>query len=409
MQQARGQHGARCADGVAVGDGATLDVDDVFRQVELTQAGQRDGRECLVDLDALDVRVLPAGAFQGQLDRRHGPDAEHARLNRRDAMRDQARPRLQPVLLRKNAFDRTNEVSTWGAHVRIVAEVEGEPEPMKLRVKLGSALVFGRSEVDYYVRSFVDLADAPLVRCHHAGADETHYHLLLDDLTDTHRNQDDVPVTQAYGLGLAESLAKLHAHRWARPPGGVAATPVLDREPCAGLAVMLAAMEDGFSAIERARVAEVFDRLPVAWARCAEDSAGFSWVHGDLNPGNILAPIAGPGQVLLLDYQPFAASPQQDQLAMSDLAHAMVLWWPQAARRSWAWPTLEHWHAQLRSLGVGYASTDQLRQDWALCVAQTLRVPVSRCAEPGAVTRHRGLWEMHVRRALAALSDLHGW
>lgn len=310
---------------------------------------------------------------------------------------------------RVHAFDRTDEVSTWGAHVRIVAEVEAAPAPMKLRVKLGSALVFGRSEVDYYVRSFVGLADAPLVRCHHADADATHYHLLLDDLADTHRNQDDVPVTGEYGRGLVESLAKLHAHRWARCPAGVAAMPASGQAPCAGLEVMLAAMGEGFSAIERARVAEAFDRLPEAWARRTADPSGFSWVHGDLNPGNILAPIAGPGQVLLLDYQPFADSPQQDQLAMSDLAQAMVLWWPEAARRTWALPLLEHWHAQLHSLGVGYASPDQLRQDWQLCVARTLLVPASRCAEPGAVTEHRGLWEMHVRRALAALGDLHGW
>ncbi len=109
--------------------------------------------------------------------------------------------------------------------------------------------------------------------------------------------------------------------------------------------------------------------------------------------------------MLLIDYQPFLEPPPSTGLAMSDLAQAMVLWWPQDARRTWAQALVEHWHAQLQSRGAGYASPDRLRQDWQLCVAQTLVVPASRCAEPGAVTTLRWLWQLHVRRALAALAD----
>ncbi len=315
-------------------------------------------------------------------------------------------PWLEAALGRRvHAFERCEEVSTWGAHVRIVAHVEGEPAPLKLRVKLGSAIVFGRSEVDYYVRSFVGLADAPLVRCHHAEADDTHYHVLLDDLTDSHCNQDDVAVTERYGRALVESLAQLHAHRWAQPPPDAAAIEASLREAQAGLPVMLGAMREDFSAAETDTVREVFDRLPHALARRAQDPAGFSWVHGDLNPGNILAPRAGPGQVLLIDYQPFLEPPPQNGLAMYDLAHAMVLWWPEEARRTWAPALIEHWHAQLESRGAGYASPERLREDWRLCVAQTLMVPASRCAEPGAITEMRWLWQMFLRRALAALAD----
>ena len=306
---------------------------------------------------------------------------------------------------RVHSFERTEAVSTWGAHVLIVARVEGERLPLKLRVKIGSSTVFGRGEVDYYVSTFAGLVDAPLVRCHHAAADATHYHLLLDDLTDTHRNQDDVPVTEDYGRSLVESLAQLRAHRWALPPPdatGIAASLAAAQ---AGLPEMLDAMEEGFSVTDRDTVRGVFDGLPRALERRAQDPAGFSWVHGDLNPGNILSPRAGPGRVLLIDYQPFLEPPPSTGLAMSDLAQAMVLWWPQDARRTWAQDLIKHWHAQLQSRGAGYASPDRLREDWQLCVAQTLVVPASRCAEPGAVTTLRWLWQMHARRALAALAD----
>ena len=171
---------------------------------------------------------------------------------------------------------------------------------------------------------------------------------------------------------------------------------------------MVDAMEEGFSAADRATVREVFDGLPNALGRRAEDPAGFSWIHGDLNPGNILAPRAGNGRVLLIDYQPFLQPPPLNWLAMSDLAHAMALWWPEEARRAWAPALVDHWHARLESQGAGYASPERLREDWQLCVAQTLMVPASRCSEPGAVTTLRWLWQTHVRRALAALADARG-
>ena len=309
---------------------------------------------------------------------------------------------------RIKSFERTEAVSVWGAHVLIVAQVEGEPAPLKLRAKLGSASVFGRGEVDYYLRSFVGLADAPLVPCHHAAADASHYVLLLDDLTDTHCNQDDVPVTEGYGRALVESLAQLHAHRWALPPPDAAGIEASLRDARAGLPVMLEAMAEDFSATERDTVREVFEGLPHALVRRAQDPAGFSWVHGDLNPGNILAPRTGKGQVLLIDYQPFLQPPPANALAMSDLAHAMALWWPEQARRAWAPALVAHWHAQLAARGAGYASPERLREDWQLCVAQTLTVPAARCAEPGAVTDLRWLWQMHLRRALAALADARG-
>ncbi len=306
---------------------------------------------------------------------------------------------------RVHSFARTEAVSVWGAHVLIVARVEGEPAPLKLRVKVGSATVFGRGEVDYYVRTFTGLVDPPLVRCHHAEADATHYHLLLDDLTDTHRNQDDVPVTEVYGRALVESLAQLHAHHWALPAPDAAGIEASLAPAHAGLPVMLDAMAEEFSAADRDTVREVFDALPSSLTRRAQDPAGFSWIHGDLNPGNILAPRAGPGRVLLIDYQPFLQPPPLNALALSDLAHAMALWWPEDARRTLAPALVEHWHARLRSQGAGYASPEQLREDWRLCVAQTLTVPAARCSEPGAVTAFRWLWQTHVRRALAALAD----
>jgi hypothetical protein len=106
--------------------------------------------------------------------------------------------------------------------------------------------------------------------------------------------------------------------------------------------------------------------------------------------------------VLLIDYQPFLEPPPMNGLAISDLAHAMALWWPQDACRNWAPALVAHWPVQLESRGAGYASPQRLREDWPICVAQMLTVPTRRCAEPGAVTALGWLWQMHIRRVPAA-------
>ena len=63
VNELRGQHRAGRADRMAVRDGAALDIDDVFGQSELARDHDGDGRERLVDLDALDGADVPAGAL----------------------------------------------------------------------------------------------------------------------------------------------------------------------------------------------------------------------------------------------------------------------------------------------------------------------------------------------------------
>src|SRR6266550_6970291 len=55
VNEARGEHRAGGADGMAVRDRAALDVDDVLGQPELAGDRDDDRREGLVDLDALDL------------------------------------------------------------------------------------------------------------------------------------------------------------------------------------------------------------------------------------------------------------------------------------------------------------------------------------------------------------------
>ena len=75
---------------------------------------------------------------------------------------------------------------------RYSSEATGE-RPSRLFLKIvrsdpDDEEAFGDSEVPYYTRDYLDVPDAPLVRCHDAAysAADHCYHLLLDDVTATH-------------------------------------------------------------------------------------------------------------------------------------------------------------------------------------------------------------------------------
>ncbi len=313
---------------------------------------------------------------------------------------------LERALQRRvEAFETSVAPGTWSTHVRIVARVAGEPAPWRLRAKIASAVTFTTDEVDYYARRFATLADAPLVRFHHAAADATHYHVLMDDLAASHRDQHDVPPTEAYGLALAEAAAALHAHGGAQVPPDASAIERSLIEARAGLPAMLDAMRDGFGADDRALARTLLDSLAGRLHARYADASGVTWVHGDLNPGNVLAPSEGDGPLVLIDHQPFAGSGPSHGLAAADLAHALGVWWPEAARRAWERPVLERWHRTLVARGLADYPLEGAREDWRLGLAMGVTVPAGRCSDPEAVTRMRWLWEAQLRRVLAAARD----
>lgn len=295
--------------------------------------------------------------------------------------------------------------SNWGSHVRLQVSLTGERAPRRLHLKIASATTFGRAEVDYYTRAFAGLSDAPLVRCHHADADATHYNLLLDDHSQTHRDQKLAEPTLAYGLALAEAAAKLHAHHWPQPPPPLSDAQRMVSTARAGEAAMLEAMKEGFTAAERATATRLIEQSPRARNTRLADPEGFTWIHGDLNPTNILAPIDGDGPIYLIDHQPFASAGSPPWLGIRDLTYAIVVWWPVDLRRQWERVLVERWLAALVSRGVANYLIEKAWQDWQLCGVQEINVPADWCSSPEDIPRMRGLWEAQLRRVLAFAED----
>jgi hypothetical protein len=290
-------------------------------------------------------------------------------------------------------FEGTVEAANWSSHLRLRVELaDGSTRALRLKVCQGTT--FGRSEVDYYTLDYLDLADAPLVPCHDAGyfAGEG-YHLLLEDLAATHTDRRVEPPTLAYGLAVAEALARMHAHHWqSRPAPPVAALDRYFDEIRPGVPVLhqLAGLDLSveFTAHEAA--------LRQRWA----DPRGMSLLHGDLNGSNILTPRGAPAPVLLLDRQPFDWSLTYG-LAVHDLAYCLVLWWPEETFAACAEPVLRRWHSTLAQPDYGW--TDVLA-DWRLSIRQCLHVPLEWCSKPETSERMRWLWQAQLQRVLAAMA-----
>ena len=81
---------------------------------------------------------------------------------------------------------------------------------------LGNNEDFDESEVTYYTQDYVDIDHAPLLRCYDAiySKELKRYHILLDDVSETHVDAAEKEPTLEYGMALAEGLAVLHARWW---------------------------------------------------------------------------------------------------------------------------------------------------------------------------------------------------
>jgi hypothetical protein len=309
----------------------------------------------------------------------------------------------------------------WSSNARLrlayTAGATGDcPERLFLKMvntDLGDGEWFGPSEVDYYTRDYLDVPDAPLVRCYDAAYSEAQhrYHLLLDDLSESHISAADQAPTLAFGQALAEGLAALHARWWGAARLAEAGAPVPGpdairrfisfAEP--GARAILDGLTEALQPGGADLIRDLFARHPAALVERARDPDGFTLVHGDAGEYNILVPRQDDRPVYLIDRQPFDWS-LTTWLGPYDLAYALVLDWDVNARRQWERPVLERYHQSLRARGVG-TSWDRVWDDYRLCAAMGVYI-ATEYARGGI----GGRWQSHymgmLDRSLTACRDL---
>ncbi len=273
---------------------------------------------------------------------------------------------------------------------------------------------FGVSEVMYYTRDYVDLAAAPLIRCYDAAYSEEkrRYHLLLDDVSETHIEAAQKKPTLEYGLALAEGLAVLHARWWGAPGLAEAKAPM---HTAAHIRRFVDIAEPGVGHILGRFSAELaphwpgvlqtfYARHPRAMIARARDANGFTLIHGDAGHNNILVPRDADRPIYIIDRQPFDWS-LTTWLGAYDLAYAMVLDWEVATRRRLEIPVLKHYHESLVNAGIEGYTWEQLFDDYRLSAAMGIYIATEYC-RGGVNERWLPVWLPYLQRALSACDDL---
>jgi hypothetical protein len=275
---------------------------------------------------------------------------------------------------------------------------------------------FDDSEVTYYLRDYLGVEGAPLVRCYDGAfsAELGRYHLLLEDLTETHLTAAEKTPTLAYGMALAEGLAAMHARWWGEQQflslGATRHTAdqilrFVQISEMGGQRIL-----DQFTTELEPHWPEVlrtlFTQYPRALIARNQDHNGFTLIHGDVGHHNVMVPREADQPIYIIDRQPFDWS-LTTWLGAYDLAYAMVLDWEVETRRRWEIPILKHYHETLIRHGVNDYAWERLWDDYRLCVAMCVYV----AAEYFRGTENQQwvqTWLLMLRRSLTAWDELRG-
>ena len=273
---------------------------------------------------------------------------------------------------------------------------------------------FDDSEVTYYTRDYNDVPGAPLVRCYDAAysAAQRRYHLLLDDVSATHVPAYEKQPDLAYGLALAEALAALHARWWGAEGLAGAGAPIHDAAhiqqfvdiAAPGVPPILKyftpALQPGWPEL----LYDLYARHPAAIIARTREANGFTLIHGDAGPYNILAPREGERPLYLIDRQPFNWS-LTTWLGVYDLIYSMVLRWEVETRRELEMPVLRHYHHELLRRGIQEYPWELLLHDYRLCVPMGVYVATEHCRN-GINEKWVWNWLPMLQRSLTACDDL---
>ena len=198
----------------------------------------------------------------------------------------------------------------WSTHAKLALRyAEGVQGALPQRVFLkkvktaGGDGAFGPSEVTYYTRDYVDVDEALLVRCYDAAYSEAQrrYHLLLDDLSATHCEAYRKMPTLAYGLALADGLAAMHARWWGAQRLAEAEGPLPNAEhiqrfvavAAPGVGHILKHLSQELEPHWPDAMRTLYTHHPPAMIARTRDDNGFTLIHGDAGPYNILVPRQG--------------------------------------------------------------------------------------------------------------------
>ena len=266
----------------------------------------------------------------------------------------------------------------------------------------------GAQEVAFYTDIAASMPPGLVLRCFEAHGDAAtkQWHLLLEDLTDTHAVPTTwpLPPSQAQCERIMDAFARSHAAWWDDPRLGASVGAFRDAASIgrnlAYFAPRLAQFADRLGDALSAERRALFERLPDAAPRLAarhEQRRHLTVTHGDAHVWNCFLPRDGGDDVRLFDWDSWRVD-----LAARDLAYMMALHWYPDRRRRLETALLDRYHATLLAHGVRGYDRAALQEDYLLAVLWHIATPVLQAAHdiPPVV------WWNHLERILLAVDDL---
>lgn len=320
------------------------------------------------------------------------------------------------------SFELGTGQGNWSTNVNLrVKYTEGAkgslPQRLFLKIvdtDLGDGEMFGNSEVTYYTKDYIDLDNAPLLRCYSANysQDLNKYHLLLEDVSETHIEASDKEPTLEYGLALAEGLAGLHSQWWGEMRLAQAGAAMHDAQHIQqfveiakpGVEHILRQFSQELKPQWHQTLHEIYAKHPQVIINRTSNQNGFTIIHGDVGCSNVLVPRQGEKPIYIIDRQPFNWS-LTVWLGVYDLAYALVLDWEIEPRRRHEIAILKQYHEHLMKNGVRNYSLEQLYNDYKLCVVMCVYIATEYC-RGGINERRVHVWLPMLQRALTACDDL---
>jgi hypothetical protein len=266
----------------------------------------------------------------------------------------------------------------------------------------------GRREVEFYTR-FAALTPTRLVPlCFDAAfePDTKAWHILLEDLTDTHRiaTQWPLPPTMEDCKRMLGALARFHAGWWDDRRLGVSVGLFPDDKALNEVIEKSVRfyknfadrLGDRLSPYRRDIYERFFAAAPLDLARL-RSRRNLSIIHGDAHAWNYFVPLDGGDDVRLFDWDNWRIG-----LASTDLAYMMAVHWYPERRRMMERPLLDHYHETLVVRGVQGYGREALDEDYRVSLLRHLMTPVWLAAMDFPPL----IWWGHLERVMLAIDDL---
>ncbi len=269
----------------------------------------------------------------------------------------------------------------------------------------------GLCEVTFYHSIASKMAFSPAPICFDSAYDTESgaYHLLLQDVSETHRAvHPEEPATQSDIKDMLNTLAKFHAHWWGHQQLGESigtkSSPEEIRDSFAQLASVFDEYMDFLGdrlSTERRRVYElVLDRYPNILVQRMAQRHTLTLVHNDAHAGNFLLPRIPSQSTYLIDWQQWDI-----HTGLHDVAYLIALfWYPERRERFEQW-AVRHYHEQLCESGVNGFDWQSCWNDYRLQAIENLFVPF------WAWFFQKKDWGFHrwhqLEKAMLAFIDLH--